>query len=188
MVADATALPFRDGVFDVANISAMLHHHPGLLVGAILSEVARVLGPGGLLIIREPCPCDEGRGLADEVEDLFHDLRALEDIVRSGGRLDELRPYLYLASGVFGFGSIYPAWLKGLLAERGFSILRAEVQRAGRDYDGLLRRAEEMALGLPLDEDERAYLLARIGGLREKAKAVELPSTCRLFLVAEKAA
>jgi ubiquinone/menaquinone biosynthesis C-methylase UbiE len=47
--ADATNLPFPDGRFSAALSFTMLHHVPSAeLQDRLLSEVARVLGPGGL--------------------------------------------------------------------------------------------------------------------------------------------
>lgn len=48
---DATDLPFDDDSFDVAHCHAVLNHVPG--TAAVLSEVMRVLKPGGLLSCRE---------------------------------------------------------------------------------------------------------------------------------------
>ncbi|HEY3734547.1 MAG TPA: class I SAM-dependent methyltransferase [Streptosporangiaceae bacterium] len=48
---DATAMPFADGSFDSAGSFTMLHHIPtAALQDRLLSEVLRVLRPGGVLI------------------------------------------------------------------------------------------------------------------------------------------
>jgi SAM-dependent methyltransferase len=51
-VADATALPFRDGAFASVLVRDLLHHLPE--PRAALAEAARVLAPGGTLLVVEP--------------------------------------------------------------------------------------------------------------------------------------
>ena len=50
-VGDVTALPFEDNSFDVAHSHAVLMHVPD--TAAVLSEVKRVLKPGGIVASRE---------------------------------------------------------------------------------------------------------------------------------------
>lgn len=51
--ADADRLPFADASFDVVTVRGALHHvNP---VDTALAEIRRVLRPGGLAIISEPC-------------------------------------------------------------------------------------------------------------------------------------
>src|SRR5262249_2378917 len=50
--ADATALPFETGAFDGAICSETAEHVPD--DGAALSEIARVLRPGGILVFTVP--------------------------------------------------------------------------------------------------------------------------------------
>ena len=50
-VGDVTALPFEDNSFDVAHCHAVLMHIPNTT--AVLSEVKRVLKPGGIIASRE---------------------------------------------------------------------------------------------------------------------------------------
>ena len=187
LVADATALPFRPEAFDGANVGYVLHHHPWPVVKALLSGLAGVLKPGGVLVIKEPCPCDEGTALAWEVEAILHDLWVLKELAKATGVLArELRSFLYLRSGLFGFGHLYPTLLKAFLAQEGFSILRSEVRRVRRDYTQLLDRAEERARLLPLDEPEEAYIMARIADRRGKMRSIRPSQPCALFLLAQK--
>jgi len=50
-VGDVTGLPFEDDYFDVAHCHAVLMHVPD--TAAVLSEVKRVLKPGGIIAVRE---------------------------------------------------------------------------------------------------------------------------------------
>ena len=52
-VADATALPFRDGHFDAASISFALHEKPAPVQDGVLREMRRVVRPGGLLLFAD---------------------------------------------------------------------------------------------------------------------------------------
>jgi SAM-dependent methyltransferase len=51
-VSDATQLPFADGAFEHILIRDLLHHVPDRQ--AAVNEAARVVAPGGLLVIIEP--------------------------------------------------------------------------------------------------------------------------------------
>jgi ubiquinone/menaquinone biosynthesis C-methylase UbiE len=52
--ADASHLPFRSAAFDAAFVFGVLHHVPDWRSG--VSEIARVLKPGGLLYLEELYP------------------------------------------------------------------------------------------------------------------------------------
>jgi demethylmenaquinone methyltransferase/2-methoxy-6-polyprenyl-1,4-benzoquinol methylase len=49
--ADATALPFEDGSFDVASVSFALHEMPRSIRESVLREMRRVVVPGGTLVV-----------------------------------------------------------------------------------------------------------------------------------------
>jgi len=53
MRADAEALPFADASFTAVLCSNSLHHYPNPARG--LDEMARVLEPGGRLVVGDPC-------------------------------------------------------------------------------------------------------------------------------------
>jgi len=186
LLADATCMPFRDGIFDAANVSYMLHHHPWPVVGRIVSELARVLRPGGKLVVREPCPPDEREALAGEVLEILHDLGALRDLGRS--LPDALREFLYLRSALFDFGHLYPTALRRLLESRGFEVVKLEFWDEERDLNALLELAEARARDLDLNEAERAFIAARFRDLREKMALLGARKARekRLFLVAVK--
>lgn len=61
--ADARALPVRDGAADAVVVTDALHHFPS--PERALAECVRVLGPGGVLVVREFDPTTHrGRALA----------------------------------------------------------------------------------------------------------------------------
>jgi ubiquinone/menaquinone biosynthesis C-methylase UbiE len=51
-VSDSEKLPFPNGAFDLVMCTFSFHHYPN--PGAVLSEVRRVLAPGGRLILVDP--------------------------------------------------------------------------------------------------------------------------------------
>jgi ubiquinone/menaquinone biosynthesis C-methylase UbiE len=59
--ADARAMPFGDGTFDVIVSSLMLHHAGGRADRTqVLNEMARVLKPGGTLLLYDVAPLISG--------------------------------------------------------------------------------------------------------------------------------
>lgn len=83
VAAGAQAIPCSDGAFDLALMLKSLHHVPVPQMAQALSEVARVLRPGGHLYVSEPV---YGGPLNDVVR-LFND----EGVVRAAAQaaLDE---------------------------------------------------------------------------------------------------
>lgn len=83
IAAGAQALPLADASFDLALMLKSLHHVPLALQAQALSEVARVLRPGGHLYVSEPVFA----GPFNELVRLFND----EGVVRAAAQaaLDE---------------------------------------------------------------------------------------------------
>lgn len=73
--AGAQSIPLPSGAFDLALMLKSLHHVPLQQLEQALSEVHRVLKPGGLLYVSEPVFA----GALNEVTRLFHD----EELVRA---------------------------------------------------------------------------------------------------------
>lgn len=69
VAAGAQAVPFPDASFDLALMLKSLHHVPLPLLDQALSEVARVLRPGGHLYVSEPVY----DGPLNEIVRLFND-------------------------------------------------------------------------------------------------------------------
>ena len=80
-VGDVTALPFPDGFFDVAHCHDVLMHVPD--THAVLTEVKRVLKPGGIIGCREIiCEASFNHpdfGVLRKSWDMFEDLLAADD-------------------------------------------------------------------------------------------------------------
>jgi len=71
----AEAIPAADASFDVVMMFKSLHHVPTELMDDALSEIRRVLKPGGLAYISEPVYA----GDFNEILRLFHDEKAVRD-------------------------------------------------------------------------------------------------------------
>jgi ubiquinone/menaquinone biosynthesis C-methylase UbiE len=80
-VGDVTDLPFEDGFLDVAHCHNVLMHVPD--TQAVLSEVKRVLKPGGIIsgreMISESSFTHPGFGVMRKAWDMFEDLISNDD-------------------------------------------------------------------------------------------------------------
>lgn len=71
----AEAIPAADASFDVVMMFKSLHHVPTELMDAALSEISRVLKPGGVAYISEPVYA----GDFNEILRMFHDEKAVRE-------------------------------------------------------------------------------------------------------------
>lgn len=110
--ADGLRLPFPDGVFDATTVAFGIRNFRDM--GAGISEIHRVLRPGGCLVVLEfstPTSPLMSRAYALYLKHLLP--RLGDRVARSGGA------YRYLARTIASFPD--PAMLAGLIGESGFA-------------------------------------------------------------------
>jgi len=113
-------LPFPDAHFSVATFSEVLEHLPLESLSFVLSELARVLRPGGLLIITSPNQAS-----------LENRLRLLN------GSSILAMPDDIAASGLFGHIRLYtPSEIVSAMAKLGFSLERGAAESNNSAYRG----------------------------------------------------
>jgi SAM-dependent methyltransferase len=146
VLGDALRLPFRDGAFTAVGARAVLHHFPEKLDVSMV-ELDRVLAPGGVLVVEEPC---SGNPLAAVARKLFptdrHDpdekplaTGQMVSAISERFSVAEVRPYFlfsYLAPHAV---SRLPGFKKGV-ARRLSSALYG-IDRSLLRGPGLARRA-----------------------------------------------
>jgi ubiquinone/menaquinone biosynthesis C-methylase UbiE len=115
--ADADRLPFADASFDVVNVRGALHHvNP---VHTALGEIRRVLRPGGLAIISEPCDdfvvVRKMRELMysrmryfDEEEKTFLSADLVSALQAAGFEVRRRKRFGFLAYALLGYPDIIP--------------------------------------------------------------------------------
>jgi len=123
-VADAGRLPLADGCMDVVVAALLLSFVPDR--AALLAEVARVLRPGGALVLSDLHPAASARGWRRSFEDGEGRTRVID---APPPALAELRAALAAA------GLDVAEWREPVIDER----LRPEFQRKGRGDFAALR-------------------------------------------------
>jgi 2-polyprenyl-3-methyl-5-hydroxy-6-metoxy-1,4-benzoquinol methylase len=123
VIADLTreALPFPDGHFSVVTFSEVLEHLPPERLSAVLSEIARTIRPGGVLIASSPNQAS-----------LENRLRLLR-----GKSILEMPEELERAKGIFGHIRLYtPAEMQSAMAKLGFALERCVIESNNSGYRG----------------------------------------------------
>lgn len=154
-------LPFDDGTIDAIIYLNALHHVPTAAMAPALDEAARVLKPGGTLLVIEPLAQGEYFSMTRRIEDETEVRAAAYQALRKavGARLREAREEIYLTP--FKFAD-FEAFARRMVAvdparaptvERLRDVLRVEFERLGR------READ----GIAFDQPCRANLLVRNG-------------------------
>jgi ubiquinone/menaquinone biosynthesis C-methylase UbiE len=100
-------LPFTDQTFDVVLSTLMMHHLPAKLKRQGLAEIARVLKPGGRLVIADFKPKQERQGQAARFHAGGSGMQDLATMVADAGfedlEIEEMRPARFSAFPGAGF-------------------------------------------------------------------------------------
>lgn len=100
-------LPFPDTSFDVVLSTLMMHHLPAPLKRQGLAEIARVLKPGGRLIIADFTRKQERQGRAARFHAGGSNMQDLTDLIKEAGfdhlELEEMQPLRFSAFPGAGF-------------------------------------------------------------------------------------
>lgn len=114
-------LPFPDAHFSLVTFSEVLEHLPVERVNFVLSEIARVVRPGGVLIVSSPNQAS-----------LENRLRLLK-----GKSILDMPDEMSYAKGTFGHIRLYTvAEVRSAMSKRGFSLERTVVESNNSGYRG----------------------------------------------------
>jgi ubiquinone/menaquinone biosynthesis C-methylase UbiE len=114
LIADnAEYMPFRDGYFDVVTSVHLFHELPKFARANVLSEIARVLRPGGLVVIEDSAQAADGSPVAPILERFARDFH--EPFYR-----DYLKDDLGAALAKLGFEALVtePCFVAKIVAAR----------------------------------------------------------------------
>ena len=114
-------LAFPDQTFDVVLSTLMMHHLPVSLRAQGMAEIARVLKPGGRLIIADFTRKQERTGLAARFHAGGSSLHELAALVADAGftpvETEEMRPRRFSAFPGAGFVTAYKSAATGVIKE-----------------------------------------------------------------------
>jgi len=114
-------LAFPDQTFDVVLSTLMMHHLPASLKAQGMAEIARVLKPGGRLIIADFTRKQERTGLAARFHAGGSSLHELAALVADAGftpvETEEMRPPRFSAFPGAGFVTAYKSAATGVIKE-----------------------------------------------------------------------
>lgn len=157
-------LPFENSSFDVATIFNVLYHQWVRSEGAVLSEVGRIVRPGGLLLLTEPAFDVLRRELDDAV------------MTRRRYRLGDFDGLLRIAGFELLFASYFTSF--------GFPLLVAAKYLRGR-RPGTTRTCAPDMRPLPSVVNKAFFSAAMLEG-RALARGVHMPFGTTLIVVARR--
>ena len=162
-------LPFPDGYFQVVTFSEVLEHLPVERVYFVLSEIARVVRPGGVLVASSPNQAS-----------LENRLRLLK-----GKSILDMPDEIDCAKGIFGHIRLYTRLeMESAMSRLGFSLVRCVMESNNSGYRGvgggswrrriyrMYERAEER-LGILRGLGDTWYIAFRKNGERTLERSEE---------------
>ncbi|PTW52076.1 class I SAM-dependent methyltransferase [Rhodovulum kholense] len=142
-VAQAEAMPYPSGAFDVAVIVNALHHIPVEGMGDALAEAARVIAPEAPLVVIEPrVEGDLSQVIAtvDDETEIRTAAQAALDAAVASGLLTETRAFDYVRREVYDDFDAFVGRISSFAPERGVltedlteALRAAFLARAGRE-------------------------------------------------------
>ena len=142
-------LPFADHHFSVITFSETLEHLPVERLSFVLSEIRRVLRPGGLFIVSSP------------------NQASLENRIRlfKGRSILELPEPLARAECIFGHIRLYtPTEVILMMSQRGFSLERSVLESNNSAYRGSSKKSMRRRLYRLYERlEQRLKFLRRLG-------------------------
>lgn len=142
-------LPFSDGRFLVVTFSETIEHLPVERLNFVLSEIARVIRPGGILIASSPNQAS-----------LENRLRLLRG--KSILEMPDENPY---AKEIFGHIRLYtPSEMESAMSKFGFCLLRSTIESNNSGYRGASPRSFRRRIYRLYERaEERMGLLRSLG-------------------------
>lgn len=174
MEADASALPFAEGSFDLVSVANSLHHFRS--PGKVLAEALRVLAPGGHLVVHEMHRDADDEASMSHVL-LHHWWAAIDSLV--GTVHNETYGRAGLKALVEGLGLGDVTWLEIPGAEEDVHD-QEMVDYIGGVIDSYGKR-------IPEGHGEAAALLARGEELRQRVKVHGFRSAPSLLFIGARA-
>ncbi len=137
-IAPAEAMPYHDNTYDTAVCVNALHHVPVSAMDAALSETARVLRPGGLLVVIEPKATGALSQVIAVVDDETEIRGAAQDAMDRTTALVQVTAYEYARTEHY---TDFEAFCESLIAvdparEDQISARQKDLRRSFEDHAG----------------------------------------------------
>ena len=139
-------LPFPNDEFSLVTFSEVLEHLPPHCLNFVVSEIARIVRPGGVLIASSPNQAS-----------LENRLRLL-----TGKSILDMPDELPCGSGIFGHIRLYtPSEIQGAMSTVGFSLERLAIESNNSGYRGTSARSLRRLVYRTYERVEASFTILR---------------------------